>query len=91
MKRVDVASRLPELLGLSRQEAAAFIGISATTFDELVAEGLMPQPRRIRSRAIWDADELRAAFKALPHDNDDSDKEPDTWAEFRARHLPSNG
>lgn len=83
MKRVDIASRMPEILGLSRLEAAAYVGISATTFDELVAAGEMPRPRQIRSRNVWDIDELRAAFKALPHDSDKG--EPDTWAAFRAK------
>lgn len=78
-KRADIAARLPEILGLSRFEAAAYVGVSATTFDELVAEGLMPQPRHLRSRAIWDVDELRAAFKAIPHV---AEEEPNTWVEF---------
>jgi len=83
VKRVDVTARLPEILGLSRLEAAAYIGVSASTFDRLVAEGVMPRPRPIRSRLIWDVDELRAAFKAIPHD---SEGEPDTWAEFDRQH-----
>jgi predicted DNA-binding transcriptional regulator AlpA len=40
--------------GLSRVDAAAYIGISATTFDQLVKDGRMPPPKRINSRTIWD-------------------------------------
>jgi predicted DNA-binding transcriptional regulator AlpA len=87
VRRADILRTLPEMLGLSRLEAAAYVGISATTFDQLVAETLMPRPRLIRGRQVWDVDELRAAFKTLPHD---SEGEPDTWAAFRAKH-DSNG
>lgn len=53
-------------LGLSRDEAAAFIGVGTTTFDALVESGEMPKPVRVphSRRVVWDADEVRAAFKA---------------------------
>jgi excisionase family DNA binding protein len=38
--------------GLSRDEAAMYIGISAGKFDELVADGRMPAPVRIDGRKI---------------------------------------
>jgi hypothetical protein len=31
-----------------------YIGVSPTAFDKLVADGRMPQPRRIDGRKIWD-------------------------------------
>lgn len=75
--------RKPEIrhfvLGLGQADAAAAIGISSTKFRELVDDGRMPKPRRIDSRLLWDADELRDAFKALPHDGGDT--EVDTWAD----------
>lgn len=75
--------RKPEIrhfvLGLGQADAAAAIGISATKFRALVDDGRMPKPRRIDSRLLWDADELRDAFKALPHDG--GDNEVDTWAD----------
>lgn len=60
----DVATRWP--LGLSREEAAAFIGVGPTTFDKLVDEGDMPKPIRVphSRRVVWDVDEVRAAFKS---------------------------
>jgi hypothetical protein len=55
--------------GLSRDEAAMYIGISAAKFDELVADGRMPTPVRIDGRKIWDIRSLDLAFDALPTDN----------------------
>ena len=55
--------------GLSREEAAAYIGIGATHFDKLVADGRMPAPRRLGSRAIWDRHDVDEAFERLPRDD----------------------
>ena len=52
--------------GLSRTEAARYVGISPTLFDELVKDGRMPGPRRINSRAVWDRIEVDVFFDALP-------------------------
>jgi predicted DNA-binding transcriptional regulator AlpA len=68
--RVDVMPFLPVVFGLGEIEAAAAIGVSASKFRALVKDGRMPSPRRIDGRAIWDVDELRAAFKALPHEGE---------------------
>lgn len=70
------------VLGLGQADAAAAIGISATKFRELVDAGRMPKPRRLDSRLLWDADELRDAFKALPHDGDKPAVNP--WDEEEA-------
>ena len=35
-------------------EAALYVGIGVTMFDELVREGKMPQPVYVRSRLVWD-------------------------------------
>jgi predicted DNA-binding transcriptional regulator AlpA len=66
--RIDVMPYLPVVFGLGQVEAAAAIGISVSKFRTLVEDGRMPSPRRIDGRSIWDVDELRAAFKALPHE-----------------------
>lgn len=54
--------------GLSREQAAAYIGVSPSLFDEMVEDGRMPKPTRINSRTIWDRLKLDAAFAALTHD-----------------------
>ncbi len=51
--------------GLSRDQAAAYLGISAWLFDELVKDGRMPPPTRIRTRLVWDRLKIDAAFAAL--------------------------
>jgi predicted DNA-binding transcriptional regulator AlpA len=58
--------------GLSRTEAAAYIGVSASLFDMMVNDGRMPGPKRINARTVWDRKRLDAAFEALPDDNNDS-------------------
>src|SRR6476646_11655978 len=50
------ADILPQSLsprGLSREQAAAYVGISPSLFDALVKYGRMPVPKRINSRTIW--------------------------------------
>lgn len=58
--------------GLSRVEGAAYIGISVSKFDEMVADGRMPPPRPIDRRKVWDRLELDAAFTNLPHIEEDN-------------------
>jgi predicted DNA-binding transcriptional regulator AlpA len=63
--------------GLSRAEAAHYVGISPTLFDQMVRDGRMPQPKRINSRTVWDRTRLDEAFDALPGDDDqDEDWNP---------------
>jgi excisionase family DNA binding protein len=52
--------------GLARGEAATYIGVSSSFFDRLVQDGLMPAPKQIGSRRVWDRFELDDAFDALP-------------------------
>lgn len=80
-RRSQVLPTLPIVFGLGEVEAAASVGISSTKFRELVEKGSMPRPRHVGGRLIYDVDELRAAFKALPHDRDEA--EVDTWADVR--------
>jgi hypothetical protein len=64
------ASLLPASLppeGISREQAAEFIGVSPNFFDQLVKDGRMPQPRRVGSRRVWSVAELRYCFHALPN------------------------
>lgn len=64
-------SALPQSLpprGLCRETAAAYIGVSVGTFDQMVADGRMPAPKRINARKVWDRTTLDLAFSALPDD-----------------------
>ncbi len=51
--------------GLSRVEAAAYIGVSAGKFDDMVADGRMPAAIEIDARRIWDIRAIDRAFDAL--------------------------
>lgn len=59
--------------GLSREEAAAYIGISPSKFDELRKDGRVGAAKLIDGRKVFDVQMLDAAFDALPNENDDSD------------------
>jgi hypothetical protein len=66
--------------GLSRDEAAMYIGISAGKFDEMVTDGRMPEPVKIDSRKVWDIRSLDLAFDALPRENE---TKASSWDDFR--------
>jgi excisionase family DNA binding protein len=65
MTRLSAVRPIPRR-GLSRQEAAMYLGVSAHKFDQMVIDGRMPGPKRIDARRIWDVHELDLAFDALP-------------------------
>jgi excisionase family DNA binding protein len=63
--------RLPLSLaprGLSRVQAAEYVGVGVTKFDEMVDDGRMPRPKRIDGRLVWDRVKLDAAFDELDDD-----------------------
>lgn len=53
---------------MSREEAARYVGVGITKFDEMVADGRMPKPKRIDGRVVWDRLKIEAAFTDLPED-----------------------
>jgi predicted DNA-binding transcriptional regulator AlpA len=55
--------------GLSRDEAAIYVGVGATLFDRMVADGRMPKPRRIDGRKVWDIRALDLYFDRIPGDD----------------------
>ena len=55
--------------GLSRDEAAMYIGISPSKFDQLVEDRRMPAPVKIDGRKIWDIRHLDLAFDALSRED----------------------
>jgi predicted DNA-binding transcriptional regulator AlpA len=60
---------LPQSLsprGLSREQAAAYVGISPSLFDALVKDGRMPAPKRINSRTVWDRLQLDEGIHRTP-------------------------
>lgn len=63
------ASSLRELsiprFALRRDEAAASLAISPSTFDNWVGEGRMPKGRKIGGVTLWDAESIRSAWLNL--------------------------
>lgn len=57
-------------IGLSRVEASRFVGVSTTKFDQLVKEKLMPEPKRLGRRKVWDRRGLQRAFEQIPGGGD---------------------
>jgi predicted DNA-binding transcriptional regulator AlpA len=70
-KSLDNAGLMPR--GLRREDAAFYVGVSPATFDEMVKDGRMPQPKKVGKRTIWDRRQLDASFEDLPDRNDESD------------------
>lgn len=67
-RRAQRENCLPEgalPLGLSRVQAAVFVGVSPTTFDQMVENGSMPKAFRVGSRAIWSRRRVEEYFAAL--------------------------
>jgi hypothetical protein len=67
--------------GISRIEAAAYVGVSPSKFDEMVRDHRMPSPKRIDCRKVWDLRDLDLAFDALPYE--DAPAGSTTWDDFR--------
>jgi predicted DNA-binding transcriptional regulator AlpA len=51
---------------MSRDDAARYIGVGTSKFDEMIADQRMPRPKRVDGRVIWDRIKLDAAFSDLP-------------------------
>lgn len=59
----------PTRRGLSRGEAAAYIGVGTSKFDTLVSEKRMPAPKEIDGRRVWDVRSIDQFFDDLPGGN----------------------
>ena len=65
MGRHETPPALPPR-GLSRADAAAYLGVSATLFGQFVDAGVLPAPKRLAARCVWDRLSLDRAFDDLP-------------------------
>ncbi len=72
MTRAALPLSLPPR-GLQREQAAAYVGVSATKFDAMVVDGRMPAPKHVDRRKIWDRVALDAAFDALPSNDEENE------------------
>lgn len=65
-RRLDAVSYPPR--GMSREEASRYVGVGISKFEEMVADGRMPKPKRIDGRVVWDRLQIEAAFTDLPEE-----------------------
>lgn len=63
MARIDGIPWMPR--GLCREEAAYYVGVGTTKFDQMVEDGRMPRGKRIDGRVVWDRIQLDAAFSEI--------------------------
>jgi len=67
--------------GLSRGEAAAYLGISTNLFSRLVDERALPPPKHLGGRSVWDRVEIDRAFGEMPSGDEPAAK-ADSWADY---------
>ena len=75
---------------IHKDAAAAYVGVSPNTFDKMIADGLMPNPRRLTERRLgWDMRQLDTAIDRLPIDGEaeaDTDATDDhSWDDIDAQ------
>ena len=69
---------------ISREAAAAYICVSANTFDEMVKNGRMPRARLLgQRRRAWDVRQLDIAIDELPFDGNNA-RVAETWSDVDA-------
>jgi hypothetical protein len=61
--------------GLSRTEAAAYLGISPSKFDEMRKDGRIGPAKLIDGRKVFDVRMLDDAFDALPDENQQANED----------------
>ncbi|MCW2284719.1 hypothetical protein [Rhodoblastus acidophilus] len=64
--------------GLNRVQAAQYVGVSPSLFDQMVQDGRMPRPKRINRRNVWDLRRIDEAFAAI---DDDNEKPSSSWSD----------
>jgi hypothetical protein len=75
-----IAVRLTVRRGLGEAEAAVYLSLSPSLFRQLVAQAIMPRPRLVGRRRIWDVEELDRAFAALPREG--GEFEANSWVDY---------
>jgi hypothetical protein len=71
------ACAVPVIRGLNRVQAAAYIGVSPSLFDQMVADGRMPKAKAINARTVWGRLAVDRAFDLLP--GGDVEGDGDDW------------
>jgi predicted DNA-binding transcriptional regulator AlpA len=58
---------------LRLRDAAFYVGVSESKFQQMVAGGLMPKPFKIGGVTLWDARKVDSAFDDLPGNIEDEE------------------
>ena len=85
VRKAAVSVRLPVRRGLTETEAAVYLSLSPSFFRQLIARGMMPRPRVVGRRRIWDAEELDLAFRELPREGEYGrcvEVGEDSWSDY---------
>jgi hypothetical protein len=77
----DHVAPLPFKRMLSRVQAAYYLDIGVTKFDQMVMDGRMPRAKKMDGRKAWDIRQIDLAIDALPTDGDDSIPETNSWSD----------
>ena len=80
-RRTSLPASLPPR-GLSREQAAEYVGVSPSHFDKYVRKRAMPPAKRLGSRKVWDRKQLDVAFDALDAEsawNDVDGDDANSW------------
>jgi len=68
MNAPTLRDRTVPRFALRRDEVAAALGISVSTFNTWVDEGKMPKPHRIGGIVLWDTERVFDAWRRLIED-----------------------
>jgi hypothetical protein len=60
-----IKQKVKLIRGLSRDDAAEYVGIGTTLFDRLVKTGRMPEGKKVEGRIIWDLHQIDKAMDNL--------------------------
>lgn len=86
--RTEIVTRLRTLRGMPAPEAAAYLGLGESKFQQMVADGRMPKPRIADGKRLWDVDELDVAFKNLPREG--GEQPANSWSDYLdGSHAPA--
>lgn len=58
--------------GLRRRDAASYVALGVSKFDQLVLDGRMPMPKKADKVSVWDREQLDEAFDRLPTKEENS-------------------
>ncbi len=70
MARNDALAMSIAPRGLCREDAARYLAIGTTLFDQHVKAGTLPKPKMIGGRKVWDVRKLDRAFDDLPEEGE---------------------